>query len=187
MAEDTMIVDQAALENQPHSCYQKILKSNRPNWVCFSTDPEKTWNSFLASFTLIKAAGGIVFNPEHKALFILRHGKWDLPKGKMEGNERIEETAVREVEEECGITVQRLDQFAGCTWHTYERNRQLILKPSYWYYMYTEDRSEPKAQLEEGITEVKWLSKREIEERIGLMYPSIQEITETAILNHPIL
>jgi len=181
----TSEISQGYLEGKPRECYQNILNSTGKEWVCFSENPLQTWTAFRSAFTLISAAGGIVFNPENKVLFIFRHGKWDLPKGKMENNERTEETAVREVEEECGIQVLRLDEPAGTTWHTYERDGKIILKPSYWFYMYSEDRSTPNPQLEEGITEVQWLDREEIKDRMSAMYPSIREIAETAILSRP--
>ena len=52
----------------------------------------------------VPAAGGIVQNEHREVLFIFRKGKWDLPKGKMEKAERPEVAAIREVEEECGVT-----------------------------------------------------------------------------------
>ena len=50
------------------------------------------------------AGGGKVYNPKNEILFIFRNGKWDLPKGKAEAKETINLTALREVEEETGIT-----------------------------------------------------------------------------------
>jgi len=41
---------------------------------------------------------------KNEILFIFRNGKWDLPKGKAEAKETINQTAIREVEEETGIT-----------------------------------------------------------------------------------
>ena len=46
-----------------------------------------------------KAGGGLVFNKKGEVLFILRNGKWDLPKGGIEREEEIADTAIREVEE----------------------------------------------------------------------------------------
>ncbi|MEI6184694.1 MAG: NUDIX domain-containing protein, partial [Bacteroidota bacterium] len=43
---------------------------------------------------VIIAAGGIVTNPDNDILFIFRRGKWDLPKGKLDEGESIEQCAV---------------------------------------------------------------------------------------------
>ena len=57
---------------------------------------------------LIEAAGGLVKNENGDYLFIYRNDKWDLPKGKIEKDEKTKVAAVREVEEECGIAVSKL-------------------------------------------------------------------------------
>ena len=68
-----------------------------------SNNLEKDWKSFLTNFDVLQAAGGLVTNSQNEILFIYRNGKWDLPKGHVEKKESIENAAVREVEEECGI------------------------------------------------------------------------------------
>ena len=70
--------------------------------IYFEDEP-KTLNkndNSLKKYTLIEAAGGLVVNDEGKILMILRRGKWDLPKGKLDENETIEKCAEREVIEE---------------------------------------------------------------------------------------
>ena len=59
----------------------------------------------------VKAGGGLVINKEGKLLFIFRKGIWDLPKGKMDFGETLEETAVRETSEETGIPKKKLKYF----------------------------------------------------------------------------
>ena len=49
------------------------------------------------------AAGGVVKDAEGHVLWIQRNGKWDLPKGKLERGESLEEAVIREVFEETGI------------------------------------------------------------------------------------
>ena len=71
----------------------------------------KLLKEFKKKLSTIVAAGGIVINKENQILFIFRKGKWDLPKGKIEKNEKIDEGAIREVTEETGIKKVKIDRF----------------------------------------------------------------------------
>ncbi len=139
---------------------------------------QKRWQKIQEQFIIIEAAGGIVKNDSGKLLFILRLGKWDLPKGKIEKGEKIEHAAVREVEEECGIH-PTLQNRTGETWHTYTHKGKDILKLTHWFSMHCTDSESLKAvpQTEEDIEVVKWVSPEEVE---GLVftntYESIKEI-----------
>ena len=68
---------------------------------------------------------------------IFRNSKWDLPKGKLEVGENIQECAIREVEEECGISNLEIVSELSSTYHTYEMNGKAILKRTYWFKMNT--------------------------------------------------
>ena len=48
------------------------------------------WDNFCADYTLIEASGGIVYNNASQLLMIFRNDKWDLPKGKLEFGEKLE-------------------------------------------------------------------------------------------------
>ncbi len=50
----------------------------------------------------MSAAGGLVLSGGH-ALLIRKHHLWDLPKGKLKGDETPEYCAVREIAEETGL------------------------------------------------------------------------------------
>ncbi|MDC8101258.1 NUDIX domain-containing protein [Chryseobacterium rhizosphaerae] len=116
---------------------------------------------------MIEAAGGIVSNPEGEILFIKRLGKWDLPKGKMEKGESQEESAVREIEEETGLKDVELVQFINTTYHIYvERNGEKILKCTHWFEMNFSGEDTFKPQAEEGITEVAWKKRQQIENEV---------------------
>ncbi|MCQ9637599.1 NUDIX domain-containing protein [Chryseobacterium sp. WG14] len=116
---------------------------------------------------MIEAAGGIVSNPEGEILFIKRLGKWDLPKGKMEKGESQEESAVREIEEETGLKDVELVQFINTTYHIYvERNGEKILKCTHWFEMNFNGEATFKPQAEEGITEVAWKKRQQIENEV---------------------
>ena len=114
-----------------------------------------------SKFKIIKAAGGVVYR-DGKVLMIHRLGKWDLPKGKIEKKESVSSGALREVEEECNVKVALREKICT-TWHTYTKGEQSILKKTVWYHMDCLDDSKMKPQLDEGIDEVKWMNKKELD------------------------
>ena len=130
----------------------------------YGKDPDEIWDLFCDSFTNIDAAGGVVENQNKEILFIHRLGKWDLPKGKIEPNETLENTAIREVEEETGIKNLKLIHFIDSTYHIYRepKNNAPILKTTFWYLMKYYDNETLLPQTEEGITKVEWKTKQNI-------------------------
>lgn len=134
--------------------------------IIYVEDVEEAFRLFKKNFQLIEAGGGVVKNTEGKTLFIYRMDKWDLPKGKMEDGENIEETAIREVEEECGVNNLTLGNSLKDTFHIYETKNKTILKQTHWFEMKTDCTKALIPQLEEGITEAKWLTNEEIENKV---------------------
>ena len=59
------------------------LKGQETEIFIASADPAQYFKSFSMEFSIIKAAGGVVINENGDFLMIFRHGKWDLPKGKL--------------------------------------------------------------------------------------------------------
>jgi 8-oxo-dGTP pyrophosphatase MutT (NUDIX family) len=92
---------------------------------------------FFKKFVLVKAAGGLVRNEMNEILMIFRRGKWDLPKGKLDPNESLEDCALREVREETGLENIKLLGPLLITYHTYHEGTRFILKESHWYKMKT--------------------------------------------------
>lgn len=129
-------------------------------------------------FEWIVAAGGVVNDSQNNTLFIFRNGKWDLPKGKLEDRESVAECAVREVEEECGVSGLEIVEELPSTWHTYEHKGKNVLKRTYWFRMSVQhDMGELVPQLEEGITEVCWVKGDFIEQRSNT-YNSINDLLD---------
>jgi 8-oxo-dGTP pyrophosphatase MutT (NUDIX family) len=119
-------------------------------------DPAGLFQEFIGSMKKIESSGGIV-SLEGKVLFIYRFGRWDLPKGKMEKGESPGQTALREVEEECGIGQLKLEERFSDTFHIYIFEGQYVVKQTYWFGMSTTDSRMPQPQYEEGIEEVAWI------------------------------
>lgn len=108
---------------------------------------------------------------------IYRMKKWDLPKGKKEKGETYRETAVREVEEECNITV-KLGKRICTTWHTYTMNKRAMLKKTKWYLMEIQDEAKMKPQASEDIEDVRWMSQKEVYHALQHSYKSINYVFE---------
>lgn len=151
------------------------LKSNILSGVyLFSTNLDNDWERFRVKFKPIIAGGGLVLNEKKETLFIYRGDKWDLPKGRIEKGEKIEETAIREVEEECGIENLIIKKFLINTYHLFVQNGEKRLKETYWYLMYSNFSGNLKPQLEEGITDVCFKNEKEIEEALKNTYANIK-------------
>ncbi len=127
-----------------------------------------------SKFRIIRAAGGVVVKNE-KILMIYRFDKWDLPKGKIEGKESSSQGAKREVEEECNVEVAVTEKICN-TWHTYVKGGKDILKKTSWYLMDCMDDKEMKPQVSEGIEDVKWMNKKEVDIALYNSYKSIQHV-----------
>lgn len=137
-------------------------------------DEEENLRLFQETLTCIQAGGGVVFNQQNEILFIYRKKKWDLPKGKLDPGESIEQCALREVREETGIQQLVLEREVCKTYHIYIET-DVILKETTWFLMYSDDKwLEP--QKEEGIKKAIWVHRNNIRFQLEKTYPSIIEI-----------
>ena len=127
-----------------------------------------------SKFKLVKASGGLV-RKKDKFLMIYRMKKWDLPKGKKERGEKYRQTAVREIEEECNVTV-KIGKKICTTWHTYTMNKRAMLKKTRWYVMDIVDDSRMKPSAEEDIEEVRWMNPKEVYHALEHSYKSISYV-----------
>lgn len=144
----------------------------------YSTDLENDWNSFLENFKVVKAAGGLVLNPNNEILFIYRNNIWDLPKGHVEKKESLENAAIREVEEECGISKLSIIQKLTITYHIYFLDG-IKLKETHWYLMNSDDQKELTPQTEEGITEVVFKNQKQVLKAFENTYSNIKMVYES--------
>lgn len=150
----------------------KKLKS-----ITFRTKNVDEFEFFLTKqLKQVEAAGGLV-TKDDKILMIFRLGKWDLPKGKLEKGETIEEGAIREVEEECGVKVKIIDSLDE-TWHTYNRKKKLHIKKTYWYLMECLDDADMCPQIEEDIEKVEWKTEKQAVKLLDKTYKNIRKVVK---------
>jgi 8-oxo-dGTP pyrophosphatase MutT (NUDIX family) len=148
-----------------------------PVMVCEA--PEDSMRRFFSAYEFIQAAGGIVKRKD-RYLFIERLGVWDLPKGKMENTEEPGYTAVREIEEECGIENPVVERLLGVTFHTYIFRDQPVLKKNWWYLLSYDGPEGLVPQTEEAITKAVWLAREEWGMVRSNTYASIVEVLDWA-------
>ena len=120
------------------------------------------------------AGGGKVYNQKNEILFIFRNGKWDLPKGKAEAKETINQTALREVEEETGISGLSIIKPLDITYHVFKRMDQFYIKITYWFKMNSDYEGVLIPQEKEGITKVKWISESKLTKVLNNSYANIK-------------
>ncbi|MCX4359323.1 MAG: NUDIX domain-containing protein [Rikenellaceae bacterium] len=143
-------------------------------YVC--DDIERAFASFCDLFNRVTAAGGVVTDAGGRTLMIFRNGRWDIPKGKREPGESIEECAVREVGEECGIDGHRCGDLITVTWHLYLLGGEMILKDTYWFEMSYDGPAALTPQREEGISDIKWCTPAETVANVEASYYTIKDL-----------
>lgn len=143
--------------------------------------PEYFWrNVFIPSFTFIRAAGGVVFR-NNQMLFIYRNEKWDLPKGKIDDGETDENAALREVEEECGISGHSIVKKLPSTFHIYQSpykksKGKWMLKETVWFEMAYSGNEDGTPQADENITKIRWCKKDELTQIGNNTYENLKQI-----------
>lgn len=105
------------------------------------------------------SAGGVVFRqgPELHVLLIRDpYSNWGLPKGHIEGGETAEQAALREVEEETGLAeLEVVAELPTIDWYFRDHGR-LVHKFCHFFLLQAR-LGEPVPQLDEGITDCRWL------------------------------
>ena len=138
------------------------------------SDLDRMLKIFLKFLPNVIAGGGKVVNPSGQILFIFRNGKWDLPKGKSESRETIDQTALREVKEETGIKGLHITKPLEITYHIFKRNNKYQIKKTYWFEMFSDYKGDLKPQLSEGITKVKWIDPKKLKKVKKNIYANIE-------------
>jgi len=142
--------------------------------------PEKVFKKFQSGFTTIHAAGGVVIR-NNEILFIFRNEKWDLPKGKVDKGESVENAAIREVQEECGIRNVKIVKPLLPTFHIYpspysKQKNDWIFKKTWWFEMKYQEAFDGKPQREENITKVNWFGTKDFDQVLKNTHENLKQL-----------
>ena len=144
------------------------------------------WSRFRSQFVEVPAAGGLVKNAGRSLLFIKRLGVWDLPKGKIEKKETPEKAAIREVEEECGLSGLKIVRQLDSTFHIYRSSylpfpKNLVLKETKWFLMVYSGNEVPVPQVEEDIEQAAWFAPEDLNQVYSNTYFSLRDFLEKTL------
>ena len=178
--DDTVFIDELnshTVKSMIHELYQPQVNAG----VFYHIDLDALKKAFWKKFDLVTAAGGVIFNEKKEILLIFRKGKWDLPKGKLDKGEKLEDCAVREVKEETGLGKIRIESFLGTTYHTYHEGARYKLKESFWYKMHAAENQSLIPQTEEDIVALKWVKPADLKNYLNQCFSSVRDVLELAL------
>ncbi|HNO55742.1 MAG: Diadenosine hexaphosphate hydrolase [Bacteroidetes bacterium ADurb.BinA245] len=173
--DDTVFIDELNTYTIKTIIHEMQLEKVKAG-VFFHPSLSELYKAFKKKFTLIMAGGGLVQNEKNEVLLIFRRGKWDLPKGKLDKGESIEDCAIREVQEETGLLNISLEGPLMTTYHTYHEGSRYILKESHWYGMKAMGDEKLIPQTEEDILEIKWVKPRDLKQYYSESFPSVVDV-----------
>jgi ADP-ribose pyrophosphatase YjhB (NUDIX family) len=156
----------------------KIFKNKVDKAFLYHPDEKEILKKLKSKIPVEKAGGGLVLNEKNEVLFIFRNKKWDLPKGGIEKGEEIEDTAIREVEEETGVKGLKIVRKIDKTYHIFKRNGRYKLKITHWFEMKTNYSGKMIGQAEEGIEKVEWVRQEDIATCLTNSYENIKLLFE---------
>jgi 8-oxo-dGTP pyrophosphatase MutT (NUDIX family) len=163
----------------------QVLKESKAKKIYLIGDDSVTLlETFKSKLTVVQAGGGLVRNQSGKILFIFRKGKWDLPKGKIDKGETLQEGAKREVKEETGIKKLQLNGLAGVTYHIFKRNDKYQLKETHWFFMETTYTGKLKPELQEEITKAKWKGPKKTAKALENSYGNIKYLLKDLTIGY---
>ena len=159
---------------------QLVDADNRPIGGTLRSEMRSKALRYRASYIFIFNCKGELFVQQRAHSKDKYPGWFDLAAGGVlrEGEDYLS-NAVREVEEETGITDLNITGEAFTTFHTYEAGGVVHLKTTFWYPMSHQGNLTPGTpQSVEGITDVTWLKPPFNEGVLSRTFGSIQTVLD---------
>lgn len=127
------------------------------------------------------SAGGVVLRRIDGEMHVLLihdpYGNWGLPKGHLEADEDLAQAGLREVKEETGLSDLTLGPELGTIDWYFRLGGRLIHKHCTFFVMISHE-GETRPELEEGITECRWLPMEKAIECVT--YDNAREVVQEA-------
>ena len=176
--EDLLSVDNKEIRNSDDIVYKILDWLYDESQTCLDlgdVDGKDLAYAIKTVFRQAPAAGGVVII-DNQFVAIERNGMADLPKGHIERGETPCVAALREVEEETGITDLEIINELPSTWHCYLLNNQWTVKKTSWYLMRTGSGMKNIPQTEEGISKVYLVNKDTVKVFESKTYASLRAL-----------
>jgi len=178
--DDAVFIDEFNSHTVKAMLYEMNLAKIKAG-VFLHNNLEELLKAFKRKFVFIQAAGGLVYTSGHQLLLIYRRGKWDLPKGKLDEGESLDSCAVREVQEETGLSQVGLEKPLCKTYHTYPENGKQVLKESHWYLMKAATNELLVPQTDEDIEKCEWVDADKLAPYMDNTHPSILDVLKAGL------
>ncbi|HLS30578.1 MAG TPA: NUDIX domain-containing protein [Flavobacteriaceae bacterium] len=153
---------------------KKVRKKKLKHVNLYHHKEHKLIKHFSKEIKPIEAGGGLVYNEKKEILFIFRKGKWDLPKGVTKKKEAIEDSAIREVEEETGVQNLKIIKPLPTTYHVFKRKGKYRLKVTHWFEMATNYSGALFPEHAEDITKAEWKNFEDSKQALRNSYANIR-------------
>jgi ADP-ribose pyrophosphatase YjhB (NUDIX family) len=181
---ETLLMDESeSKEVDEHSIRAMIQQMKQDNYetgVFLYYNTRALLEAFKPMFAVIQAAGGLVHNPKKEILLIYRRQKWDLPKGKLDEGEDLEECAIREIKEETGLKQVAIEKPLTTSYHTYTENGHEVLKETHWFLMKAKEQK-LAPQTEEDIEKAVWVPIAQLENYMTGTYGIVREVVKEGL------
>ncbi len=124
------------------------------------------------------SAGGLIYRKSDDGYYFVlildAYGKWTFPKGKVNGTDSLEDTAVRELEEETGLHNLEIIDYLGETQVKVHKPNETPYRKMIKYFLIFTNQTELKVPNVSELKDVKWFSKEEVKKNLG--YENAQDI-----------